>query len=304
MTQTTAALVSSVTPVTPAVVSFRAPSRSYWRAVLRRVSRDPVTITCGIILLLIVAAAIAAPWLGLDDPFRMSMIRRLKPPGTPGHLLGTDELGRDMLSRLMYGGRYSLFSGFVPVILATVIGGVFGVVAGFAGGRWNMIIMRCVDVFYAFPSVLLAVAISGALGAGLLNSIVSLTLVFIPSIARISESVTTQVREQDFVEAARATGASAWRIVTGHVLNNVVGPILIYASSLISVSIVLASGLSFLGLGVSPPNAEWGLMLNTLRQAIYVAPLNAVLPGIMIFVTSMCFTMMSDGLRSAMDVKA
>jgi peptide/nickel transport system permease protein len=303
MAQNSAALVASVSPVV-ANVSYRAPSRSFWRAVFRRLSRDPVTITCAVILLVIVVAAIAAPWLGLDDPFRMSMIRRLKPPGTAGHFLGTDELGRDMLSRLIYGGRYSLFSGFVPVILATVIGGVFGIIAGFAGGRWNMVIMRLVDVFYAFPSVLLAVAISGALGAGLLNSIVSLTLVFIPSIARIAESVTTQVRSQDFVEAARATGASAWRIVSGHVLNNVIGPILIYASSLISVSIVLASGLSFLGLGVSPPNAEWGLMLNTLRQAIYVAPLNAVLPGIMIFITSMCFTMMSDGLRSAMDVKA
>jgi peptide/nickel transport system permease protein len=122
-------------------------------------------------------------------------------------------------------------------------------------------------------------------------------------VARVAESVTTQIRNQDYVEAARATGAANWRIVFGHVLSNVTGPILIYASSLISVSIVIASGLSFLGLGIVPPEAEWGLMLNTLRQSIYVAPLNAVLPGVMIFMTSMCSNLISDGLRSAMDVK-
>lgn len=279
-------------------------TRSFWRSSVRRLLRDPVTIACLTVLSLIVLSAIFAPWLGLDDPFKMSMVRRLKPPGTPGHLLGTDELGRDMLARLIYGGRLSLFMGVMPVVLATLIGATLGVTAGYAGGRVNMAIMRTVDVFYAFPSVLLAVAISGVLGAGVFNSIVSLTLVFIPPIARVAESVTTQVRNQDFVEAAKATGANAYRIVTGHVLNNVIAPILIYASSLISVSIVVASGLSFLGLGVNPPNAEWGLMLNTLRQAIYVAPLNAVLPGVMIFLTSMCFNLVSDGLRGAMDVKA
>jgi peptide/nickel transport system permease protein len=301
-TLSTASLAGAAPIAAP--VAFRRASRGFWHTVGKRLSRDPVTLFCGVVLLIIVALALAAPWLGLDDPFKMSMIRRLKPPGYQGHLLGTDELGRDMLSRLIFGGRLSLFTGFVPVVLATVIGGTLGIIAGYVGGRWNMVIMRMIDVFYAFPSVLLAVAISGALGAGLLNSIVSLTLVFIPPIARIAESVTTQVRNQDFVEAARATGASNYRIIQGHVLSNVVGPILIYASSLISVSIVIASGLSFLGLGVSPPNAEWGLMLNTLRQAIYVAPMNAILPGIMIFVTSMCFNLMSDGLRSAMDVKA
>jgi len=179
-----------------------------------------------------------------------------------------------------------------------------GFPAGYLGGGWNMLIMRVMDVFYAFPSVLLAVAISGALGAGPGNGLIALTLVFIAPMARVSESVTTQVRNEDFVEAARATGAAAWRIMLEHILPNVLGPILIYSSSLISVSIVLASGLSFLGLGVAPPNPEWGLMLNTLRQAIYIAPINAVLPGVMIFTTSMCFNLMSDGLRSAMDVKS
>jgi peptide/nickel transport system permease protein len=286
-----------------APAAFRRASKGFWHTVARRLSRDPVTMICALVLLLIVASAIAAPWLGLDDPFKQSMIRRLKPFGYQGHWLGTDVLGRDMLSRLIFGGRMSLFTGFVPVALATCIGGSLGVIAGYAGGGVNMVIMRCIDVFYAFPSVLLAVAISGFLGSGQINGLVSLTLIFVPPVARIAESVTTRVRNEDFVEAARATGAPTLSILCTHVLSNVLGPILVYASSLISVSIVIASGLSFLGLGVTPPNAEWGLMLSTLRQSIYVAPLTAILPGIMIFLTSMCFSLMSDGLRNAMDVK-
>jgi peptide/nickel transport system permease protein len=151
--------------------------------------------------------------------------------------------------------------------------------------------------------VLLAVALSGALGAGLGNALFSLTVVFIPPIARVAEAVTTQIRGRDYVEAARASGASALTIVRVHVLGNVLGPIFVYATSLISVSMILASGLSFLGLGVRPPEPEWGLMLNTLRTAIYVQPWVAALPGLMIFVVSISFNMLSDGLRSAMDVK-
>jgi peptide/nickel transport system permease protein len=278
-------------------------SRSFWQTAWRRLSRDPVALVCGGILLLILLAAIFAPLIAPHDPYRTSMARRLLPIGDARHWLGTDELGRDLLSRLIYGGRMSLFMGFAPVVLATLIGGTLGIVAGYCGGAINMAIMRVTDVFYAFPSVLLAVAISGVLGAGLVNSLVSLTLVFTPPLARIAESVTTQIRNQDYVEAARATGASGWRIVFGHVLSNVTGPILIYASSMISVAIVIASGLSFLGLGVSPPNAEWGLMLNTLRQSIYVAPVNAILPGVMIFITSMTMNLISDSLRASMDVK-
>ncbi|GJD53250.1 Glutathione transport system permease protein GsiD [Methylobacterium crusticola] len=282
----------------------RPASRSFWRNVLRRILRDPVTLACAVILLAIVLAAAFAPAIAPHDPYRTSMLRRLLAPGeNPSYPLGTDELGRDLLSRLIYGGRLSLFMGFAPVVLATLVGSLFGILAGYAGGRVNMLIMRAIDVFYAFPSVLLAVAISGVLGAGIGNTIFSLTLVLVPPIARVAESVTTQVRTQDYIEAARATGASGWRIVTGHVVSNVTGPILSYASTLISVSIVLASGLSFLGLGIKPPEPEWGLMLNTLRQSIYVAPVNAVLPGVAIFATSMCFNLMSDGIRAAMDVK-
>jgi peptide/nickel transport system permease protein len=152
--------------------------------------------------------------------------------------------------------------------------------------------------------VLLAVALSGALGAGLTNALVSITLVFIPPIARVAESVTTQVRSLDYIDAARASGAGAFTIIRVHVLGNVLGPIFVYATGLVSVSMILASGLSFLGLGVRPPEPEWGLMLNTLRTAIYNQPLVAALPGAMIFITSIAFNVLADGLRTAMDVKS
>lgn len=282
---------------------YLTPTRSYWSSVFRRLRRDPLTVICVAILAAIILAAIFAPWLAPSDPFKTRMVARLKPIGTPGYPLGADELGRDMLSRLLYGGRLSLLMGTLPVVNALIAGGLLGMLAGFLGGKVNMLIMRVTDVFYAFPSVLLAIAISGTLGAGLVNVIVSLTVIFIPPIARVTESVTTQVRAMDFVEAARASGAGTISILRVHVLNNILGPVFIYATSLISVSIILSSGLSFLGLGVVPPNPEWGLMLNTLRQSIYVNPSVAALPGVMIFLTSLCFNLTSDGLRSAMDVK-
>jgi peptide/nickel transport system permease protein len=278
--------------------------RGYWGGVMKRLSRDPVTIVCATILLIMLLAIVFASVVAPFDPYQASMLRRLKPPGYMGHLLGTDELGRDMLSRLLYGGRLSWFLGITPVLVSLAIGGILGIIAGFAGGWVNMAIMRTTDVFYAFPSVLLAVAISGALGAGIFNAILSLSLVFIPQIIRVAETVTTGVRNLDYVESARASGAGAWVIVRVHVLPNVLGPIFVYATSLISVSMILAAGLSFLGLGTKPPEAEWGLMLNTLRTAIYSQPVLSLLPGLCIFTTSLCFNMASDGLRSAMDVRS
>lgn len=278
-------------------------SRGHWANVGARLVRNPGAMIAAAVLLLLIVAAIAAPWVMPGDPFAASMFSRLKPIGTAGHLLGTDELGRDMFSRLLLGGRLSLFMGITPVLLAFVIGSALGIVAGYAGGFTNTAIMRSIDILYAFPSVLLAIALSGALGAGIFNALTSLTIVFVPQIARIAESVTTQVRRSDYVDAARASGASAFTIVCAHVLGNVLGPIFVYSTSLISVSMILASGLSFLGLGVKPPEPEWGLMLNTLRTAIYTQPWVAALPGAFIFVTSISFNLLSDGLRSAMEVK-
>jgi peptide/nickel transport system permease protein len=278
-------------------------SPGYWQSVGRRLLRDPVAMGALAVLVIIVLAAVLAPWVAPADPYKATMVRRLRPIGFPGYPLGSDELGRDMLSRLIYGGRLSLFMGVVPVLLAFVIGSSIGIFAGYVGGRINTVVMRTIDVFFAFPSVLLAIALSGVLGAGIINSIVSLTVVFVPQIARVAESVTTQVRSRDYVEAARASGANALAVVRVHVLGNVLGPIFVYATSLISVSMILASGLSFLGLGVKPPEPEWGLMLNTLRTAIYSQPLVAALPGLMIFLTSISFNLFSDGLRTAMEVK-
>lgn len=277
--------------------------RSYWQSVGYRLRHDKVTLFFGLVVLLIILAAVFAPYLVPFDPYKESIVGRLKPPGWRAHMLGTDELGRDMLSRLLYGGRVSLLMGIVPVLIASCVGGMLGVTAGFVGGRVNTGIMRTMDVFYAFPSVLLAVAISGAMGGGMLNGMLALTLVFIPPMCRVAETATTQVRSLDFIEAARATGAGTFIIIRHHVLGNVLGPVFIYASSLVSVSILLASGLSFLGLGVRPPTADWGLMLSTLRQSIYIVPLVCALPGVAIFITSICFNLVSDGLRQAMDVR-
>ena len=277
--------------------------RGYWRTVGYRLRYDHVTLFFALVIVLIALSAIFAPLLAPFDPLKTSMAYRLKPVGFRNFLLGTDELGRDMFSRLIYGGRMSLLMGLTPVALATVIGGTLGVVAGFVGGGINMLIMRTIDVFYAFPSVLLAVAISGTMGGGMSNGLIALTLVFIPPLCRIAETATTQVRGLDFVEAARASGAPTRSIIVHHVLGNVLAPVFIYASSLISVAILLAAGLSFLGLGVEPPTPDWGLMLSTLRQAIYVQPYVCALPGLAIFITSLSFNLVSDGLRQAMDVR-
>ncbi|SNT12593.1 ABC transporter permease [Tropicimonas sediminicola] len=274
----------------------------YWAGVASRLRRDPVTMICLAVLALLILSAIFAPFLGLQDPYKGSMIARLKPIGTPGHPLGTDEQGRDMLARLIYGGRLTLFIGLMPVVLAFFVGSILGIVAGYAGGMVNTVIMRTVDVFFAFPSVLLAIAISGALGAGIVNSLVSLTIVFIPPLTRVAEAVTSGVRSLDYIDAARASGASALTVIRVHVIGNVLSPIFVYATSLTSVCMILAAGLSFLGIGVRPPEPEWGLMLNTLRSAIYVNPWLSALPGLMIFITSLCLNLVSDGVRSAMNV--
>jgi peptide/nickel transport system permease protein len=277
--------------------------RSYWSTVADRLKRDRLTIGVAIGLFLIIALAVFAPWAATHDPLQGSVLRRLKPVGTPGYLLGTDETGRDIWSRLVYGGRLSLMCGITPVLLATLMGGTLGLVAGIGSRFVNMLIMRIVDIFYAFPSVLLAIAICGVIGAGIGNTILSLTVVFTAPIVRVTESLATQVKGRDFVEAARASAAPLPAIIRYQILPNVLGGMLVYATSLVSISIILSAGLSFLGLGVTPPNPEWGLMLNALRQAIFVNPLVAALPGVAILITSLCFNLLSDGLRSAMDIK-
>jgi len=279
------------------------PSPGYWANVLDRLRQDPVAIGSALVIALLFLCAVAGPAFAPADPYATSILKRLKPIGFAGYPLGTDELGRDMLSRLIIGARLSLFMGITPVVIAFGLGSLLGIVAGYRGGLVNSCIMRTIDVFYAFPSVLLAIALSGALGAGITNSLISLTIVFIPPIARVAESVTTQLRNREFIDAARASGAHGFTIVRVHVLGNVLSPIFVYATSLIAVSMILASGLSFLGLGVKPPEPEWGLMFNTLRTAIYTQPWVAALPGAMIFITSIAFNLFSDSLRNAMEIR-
>jgi peptide/nickel transport system permease protein len=280
------------------------PQMSYWRTVAWRLSRDRATLVAGSLLLLVVLSAVLAPWISPYDPNAGSIRLRLAPVGAPSHVLGTDEQGRDMLSRLLWGGRMTLLAGLTPVVVAFVLGTVLGVVAGYGGGITNTLVMRTMDIFYAFPAVLLAIAISGALGPGLPNTLISLSIVFIPRVVRVAESATVQVKGLEFVAAARASGAGVWQILRHHLLANILGPVLVFASTQVSLSIILAAGLSFLGLGVTPPAAEWGLMLNTLRQSIYVNAVVPALPGLAIFVTSMAFNLVSDGLRDAMEIRA
>jgi peptide/nickel transport system permease protein len=286
------------------VTAVAHPPMSYWRAVGWRLRRDPTTLAAGGLLALIVLAAVLAPILAPHDPNAGSIRLRLAALGTADHWLGTDEQGRDMLSRLLYGGRMTLLAGLTPVLVAFVVGTVLGVAAGFVGGLPNQLIMRTMDIFYAFPAVLLAIAISGSLGPGLWNTLISLSVVFIPRVVRVAESVTVQVKSLEFISAARASGAGIGQIMRHHLLANVLGPILVFASTQVSLSIILAAGLSFLGLGVTPPAAEWGLMLNTLRGSIYVNAWVPALPGVAIFLTSMTFNLLSDGLRDAMEIRS
>ena len=277
---------------------------SYWRTVGWRLARDPATLVAGGLIVLIALSALLAPWLAPYDPNAGSIRLRLAPVGAAAHVLGTDEQGRDMLSRLLWGGRMTLMAGLTPVLVAFVLGTALGVLAGYVGGLVNTLVMRTMDIFYAFPAVLLAIAISGTLGPGLPNTLISLSVVVVPRVVRVSESATVQVTGLEYIAAARASGAGVPAIVRHHLLANVLSPILVFASTQVSLSIILAAGLSFLGLGVTPPAAEWGLMLNTLRQSIYVNALVPALPGLAIFVTSMAFNLLSDGLRDAMEIRA
>ena len=276
---------------------------SYWRTVAWRLLQDRATLVAGTLLLLIALSALLAPWIAPHDPSAGAIRLRLATVGTPSHLLGTDEQGRDMLSRLLWGGRMTLVAGLTPVVVAFLVGTVLGLIAGYAGGLVNTLVMRTMDVFYAFPAVVLAIAISGALGPGLPNTLISLSIVFVPRVVRVAESATVQVKGLEYVAAAKASGASVWQILRHHLLANILGPVLVFASTQVSLSIILAAGLSFLGLGVTPPAAEWGLMLNTLRQSIYVNAVVPALPGLALFVTSMAFNLLSDGLRDAMEIR-
>ena len=276
---------------------------SYLQAARRRFLRSKVGLGALAVLMLLALTAIFAPVLTTYDPTIGTPTERLQPIGSPGHVLGTDEQGRDMLTRLFYGGRLSLVAGLVPVVIATVIGTALGSLSGYLGGWVAAVIMRTMDMFYAFPTVLLAIAVSASLGPGLTNVIIAMTVVYIAPLARVAEAATRRVRVSEFIEAARLTGASTPTIIRTQILANIFSPIFVYASGLVGLSIVIAASLSFLGLGVSPPSPEWGFMLNALRGTIYVNPWVAALPGLFQILTSISFNMLADAIRDSLDVK-
>lgn len=277
--------------------------RNRIRAFSRGLQRDPVGAVAGAILVLIVIACATAPLWASGDPLVGNIAERLKPVGSSGHLLGTDEQGRDMLTRLAYGGRNSLLAGILPVLFGGMAGAVLGIIAGHFGGIVNTAIMRTMDVFYAFPAVLLAIGIAAALGAGLMNLVISISVVLIPPVARVAEGAVRQIGTRQFIEAARASGANSFDIILRQIVGNVFAPIFVYMSTLIGLSIVYASGLSYLGLGIAQPTPEWGAMLNSLKDTIYTNPGLVAVPGLMIFIVSMCFNLVSDTIREAMDSK-
>jgi len=255
-------------------------------------------------LALVVAVAIAAviaPGLAPHDPDAIDTARRLARPLTPGHPFGTDEFGRDLLSRLLYGARISLVVGLAATALAAVAGSVCGLLAGFVG-RWvDQAIMRAIDTLMAFPYFLLAIAIIATLGPGLVNGMVAIAIVNIPFYGRIVRATVLSVKQTEYVEAARALGVSEIRLSLTHVLRNCLAPVIVAVTLNVGGMITALAGLSFLGLGVQPPTSDWGSMLASSRQYINVAPHVAALPGLAIFLTVLGFNLLGDGLRDALD---
>lgn len=229
--------------------------------------------------------------------------QRLYGFGEHGHLLGTDGQGRDVLARVVAGARPSLIAGLVPVLIAAVLGSALGITAGLAGRVVHTAVMRTLDVLYAFPAVLLAVAIGASLGSGVSNAVISLSVVLVPPVARVAETETARLRGMDFMDSARASGAKRRTIAVRQVLPNLLPTIVVYCTALAGLSIVFAAGLSFLGLGTAPPHAEWGLMVNDLRPYIFTDPALSLVPAAAILVASVVCNMLGDGLRDLLDVR-
>ena len=276
-----------------------ASARRHWR--LKSFTRDRGALVATLFLLAVTVAVILAPVLSSYTAAEADNLARYAPMGTPGHLLGTDQQGRDMLARLLYGGRVSLIVGVVPTIVAGIIGLALGMLAGFFRGIADQIIMRCLDVIFAFPMVLLAIAIAGAMRPGVLTEVIAITVVLIPYFARLARTATDGVLPMPFIEAARAAGGSSLTILMRYVLPNVFSPVVVYATTLMGLMIVVGSGLSFLGLGVQPPTADWGAMVAEGRVVLRKAPHVTVLPGILILVVSLAFNFVGDGIRDALD---
>jgi peptide/nickel transport system permease protein len=275
-------------------------SESHLARIRSELLRDKAAVGSLVVLALMVLFVIFAPWVSTHDPLATDPAHRLAPPLSAGYLLGSDELGRDIYSRLAFGGRTSLVVAFVPVVVATLIGGLLGLVAGYVR-RFDSPIMRTMDVLLAFPSVLLAIGINAALGPGTTNLMIALVIVGVPAVARVLRGAALQASQFEYVVAARSIGSSDARIAFAHVLPNALAPVIVFASLETGRMLILASGLSFLGLGVQPPAPDWGAMLATGRQYMSIAPHVATVPGLVIFVVALAINTLGDGLRDASD---
>jgi peptide/nickel transport system permease protein len=271
------------------------------RMVLRRLARDWTALVGLLVVGLALIAGLLAPWIAPWDPNHMQTAIRLAPPGTAGHVLGTEHLGRDVLSRVIWGARLSLAAGFLPVLLALPIGFLPGVVAGYFGGRPDTVVMRVIEIFQSFPAILLAIGLVSALGPGLGHAMLAMTVVSIPTFARLARGSVLSIKEREFVEAARASGAGHRHIIVRHVVPNVIAPVLVYATLECGRMMIFAAGLSFLGLGVQPPAAEWGAMLAEGRTILGIAPHVATVSGLAIFAVTLGLNWLGDGLRDALD---
>ncbi len=272
----------------------------FWDLMRRMARENRMAVFSFIIIVVMVLAAIFAPLLTPYTERDMDLLNRLAAPSAK-HLLGTDEGGRDVLTRLLYGARVSLLIGVVPALLSLVLGALLGVIAGYRGGVVDAIIMRFADVMLAFPSMLLAMVIMYSLGGGIINVFLTLTLVNWANVARVVRAQTLQLRNSEFAEAARVIGVPGNRIMRRHILPNCLSTLLVLFTLNIPASILTESSLSFLGLGIQPPNASWGLMINTGRQYLYNAPWLCFAPGAAIMVIVLAFNFLGNGLLDVLD---
>lgn len=254
----------------------------------------------GVIISVILICAIFAPWIAPFSPYDLDYMAMLQGPGAT-HWLGTDEIGRDILSRIIYGARISMQVAFIAAGIGLVFGAVIGVTAAYFGGLVDMILMRFMELLFSFPAILLAVVLMASLGTSVLNAMIAIGIVFIPGFSRLARAATEVVLREQYVESARAIGMSHARILLREIMPNIVAPLLVEAAVAFSYAILLESALSFLGLGAQPPEPTWGNMLNTGRGFMAQSAIMSIAPGMAIFLTVIGFNLVGDGLRDALD---
>ena len=274
-----------------------------WMAWLR-MRRNPLAVAGLAIVAVLIFMAAFAPWLAPHDPIAQNLQNRLLPPFSPGHLLGTDDFGRDILTRILYGSRITLFIIGLVALTAPVFGLLVGTVAGYFGGWTDEILMRITDIFLAFPKLILALALVAVLGPGMENAILAIALTSWPPYARVARAETLTVRNSDYIAAVLLQGASSARIILGHVMPMCLPSVIIRVTLDMAGVILIAAGLGFLGLGVQPPLPEWGLMISAGRKFLFEQWWVATMPGLAIFIVSLGFNLLGDGLRDVLDPKS